>query len=92
MKKILIMAVFAGLAATTPASAQTTGATIYPTTPPINSPSANISRAGESFGPGIGIRRPNSPGRSVGRSMRAPRNSMRSRNIGSNNRMLGNQR
>ena len=92
MKKILVMAVFAGLAAATPALAQTTGATIYPTTPPINSPSANISRAGESYGPGIGMRRPSSAGPLSGRSMRTPRNSMRSGNIGSNSGMLGNQR
>jgi hypothetical protein len=91
MKKVLIISMLAGLAAAPPALAQTTGATINPTTPPISSPSANISRAGESYGPGVIISRSSKARGLSSHSVRARRNSMPSHSTGTRG-MLGDRR
>ena len=87
MKKILMMSALAALAAAPAALGQTTGATVNPVTPPIDSPSANISRAGQSYGPVIILRSNRGRGLSTS-SMRARRMPSRNINAKSANGML----
>ena len=86
MKKIL-HDVRIGLLGGEPTAAlgQTTAATVNPVTPPIDSPSANISRAGQSYGPVIILRSNRGGGLSTS-SMRARR--MPSHNINPKSGML----